>query len=110
LDEPFAGLDFETTEKIWKFLRKYFIENKTTVLLVTHSVDEAAVIADRVMFLDKKGDIIPLEGETFEKYADQLSAEDKKHLDNPGELLLSLQFIEYKKKIREEYEKNCKMD
>ena len=108
LDEPFAGLDFETTENIWKFLRKYFADNNTTVLLVTHSIDEAAVMADRVIFLSKKGKIIPLANESFKKYADQLTtSEDKCKLENPGELLLLPQFNEYKKKIKEEYEKHC---
>jgi ABC-type nitrate/sulfonate/bicarbonate transport system ATPase subunit len=108
LDEPFAGLDFATTENLWKFLRNYFIENNTTVLLVTHSVDEAAVMADRVVFLDKEGKIESLESDNFKKYADQLTTEEgKSKLDNPGELLLLPQFNEYKKIIKKEYEKNC---
>jgi ABC-type nitrate/sulfonate/bicarbonate transport system ATPase subunit len=108
LDEPFAGLDFKTTENLWKFLRKYFIENNTTVLLVTHSVDEAAVMADRVVFLDKKGEITPLATDDFKKYAAALTSEnDKKLLENPGELLLHPSFNEYKKRIKEEYEKEC---
>ena len=108
LDEPFAGLDFATAENLWKFLRKYFIEHNTTVLLVTHSIDEAAVMADRVVFLDKEGKIVPLENDSFKKYANQLTTkEDKSKLDNPGELLLLPQFNEYKKKIKKGYEKNC---
>jgi ABC-type multidrug transport system ATPase subunit len=108
LDEPFAGLDFETTENIWKFLREYFAENNTTVLLVTHSIDEAAVMADRVIFLDKDSRITPLENESFQKYADRLTTdEDKRKLKSPGTLLLLPQFNEYKKKIKEEYENHC---
>ncbi|GHT77164.1 hypothetical protein FACS189463_3350 [Bacteroidia bacterium] len=65
-------------------------------------------MADRVVFLDKEGKIVPLETDNFKKYADQLTTEeDKNKLDNPGELLLLPQFNEYKKKIKEEYEKNC---
>jgi ABC-type nitrate/sulfonate/bicarbonate transport system ATPase subunit len=79
-------------------------------LLVTHSPDEAAVMAEKVVFLNKDGKIAPLENHTFQIYAEKLNEEDKKHLDNPGELLLLPEFNDYKKKIREEYEKNCKMD
>ena len=108
LDEPFAGLDFETTENIWKFLRKYFADKNTTVMLVTHSIDEAAVMADRVIFLNKKGKITSLSNENFKKYADLLTTrEDKSMLENPSELLLLPQFNDYKKKIKEEYEKHC---
>ena len=107
LDEPFAALDFKTAENLWKYLRKYFSENKTTLLLVTHSLSEAAVMADRVVFLDKGGKIVPLENENFQKYANQLKGEEEKMLEEPGKLLLLPQFNEYKSKIREGYEKNC---
>jgi NitT/TauT family transport system ATP-binding protein len=107
LDEPFAGLDFKTTEQLWKFLRRYFTENKTTALLVTHSVDEAAVMADKVVFLNREKKIAPLLTDNFKKYADELSGSEKQLLDNPGELLLHPVFNNYRKKIREEYENEC---
>jgi ABC-type nitrate/sulfonate/bicarbonate transport system ATPase subunit len=107
LDEPFAGLDFKTTEQLWRFLKRYFAENNTTVLLVTHSVDEAAVMADKVFFLNKDRKIIPLHDADFNRYAEKLSADEKSLLDNPGELLLHTAFNEYRKKIREGYEKEC---
>jgi ABC-type multidrug transport system ATPase subunit len=107
LDEPFAGLDFKTTEQLWRFLKRYFTENNTTVLLVTHSVDEAAVMADKVFFLNKNKKITPLDDADFSLYAEKLSADEKSLLDNPGELLLHPAFNEYRKKIREGYEKEC---
>jgi NitT/TauT family transport system ATP-binding protein len=107
LDEPFSGIDFKLTEQLWKFLCCYFKENKTTVLLVTHSVAEAAVMADRVLFLNKDHKIAELPNENLKKYADMLSDEEKAMLNDPGKLLLNTHFVEYQKKIREEYEKKC---
>lgn len=106
LDEPFSALDFMTAENLWKYLRKYFKENETTLLLVTHSLSEAAVMADKVVFLDKDGKIVPLENESFQKYADQLTEDEKSKLEKPGELMLLPKFNEYKQKIRDGYEKN----
>jgi ABC-type nitrate/sulfonate/bicarbonate transport system ATPase subunit len=110
LDEPFTGLDFKITEQLWKFLKRYFTENKTTVLLVTHSVDEATVMADKVFFLNKDNQITSLTADfDFNHYAKMLPTNEKENLlNNPGELLLHPKFIDYRKKIREEYEKECK--
>jgi NitT/TauT family transport system ATP-binding protein len=107
LDEPFSGIDFKLTEQLWKFLCRYFKENKTTVLLVTHSVAEAAVMADKILFLNKDHKIVELSNENFEKYADMLKDDEKAMVDDPGQLLLDTHFVEYQKKIREEYEKVC---
>jgi len=53
LDEPFTGLDFDLAAKLWQELFEYHWISKATVVMVTHSVREAAVLADRVMILDE---------------------------------------------------------
>jgi ABC-type multidrug transport system ATPase subunit len=61
LDEPFSGIDFKLTEELWDVLYNYFQEYKPTVVLATHSIDEASLIADKVLFFNKdKGIVNPL--------------------------------------------------
>ncbi len=52
LDEPIAGLDPAGREEILDLIRRYRAENGATVIIVTHSMETAAEIADRVLVLD----------------------------------------------------------
>ncbi|GAA0573673.1 ABC transporter ATP-binding protein [Kribbella sandramycini] len=51
-DEPFGALDALTRLKMHALLRKLCAAHQPAVLLVTHDVDEAIVLADRVIVLD----------------------------------------------------------
>jgi len=51
-DEPFGALDALTRIKMHSLLRKLCEVHRPAVLLVTHDVDEAIVLADRVILLD----------------------------------------------------------
>ena len=51
-DEPFGALDALTRIKMHVLLRKLCATHRPAVLLVTHDVDEAIVLADRVIVLD----------------------------------------------------------
>jgi sulfonate transport system ATP-binding protein len=51
-DEPFGALDALTRLKMHVLLRKLCAAHQPAVLLVTHDVDEAIVLADRVIVLD----------------------------------------------------------
>ncbi|KRF07793.1 sulfonate ABC transporter ATP-binding protein [Nocardioides sp. Soil777] len=51
-DEPFGALDALTRIKMHVLLRKLCAAHRPAVLLVTHDVDEAIVLADRVIVLD----------------------------------------------------------
>ncbi len=53
LDEPFAALDALTRLKMHDLVLSLWREHKPSVLLVTHDVDEAIALADRVLVLDK---------------------------------------------------------
>ena len=51
-DEPFGALDALTRIKMHTLLRELWERHRPSVLLVTHDVDEAIVLADRVLVLD----------------------------------------------------------
>jgi sulfonate transport system ATP-binding protein len=51
-DEPFGALDALTRLKMHGLLRKLCAAHQPAVLLVTHDVDEAIALADRVILLD----------------------------------------------------------
>jgi sulfonate transport system ATP-binding protein len=59
-DEPFGALDALTRLKMHVLLRKLCAAHQPAVLLVTHDVDEAIVLADRVIVLDE-GQIVASE-------------------------------------------------
>ncbi|MBF6337154.1 ABC transporter ATP-binding protein [Nocardia abscessus] len=52
-DEPFGALDALTRIKMHELLRELIRRRRPTVLLVTHDVDEAIALADRVLVLDE---------------------------------------------------------
>ncbi|MFF9309464.1 ABC transporter ATP-binding protein [Streptomyces sp. NPDC014748] len=51
-DEPFGALDALTRIRMHGLLRELWQRHRPSVLLVTHDVDEAIVLADRVLVLD----------------------------------------------------------
>jgi sulfonate transport system ATP-binding protein len=53
LDEPFGALDALTRSRMHVLLRELWARHRPAVLLVTHDVDEAIGLADRVLVLDR---------------------------------------------------------
>ena len=53
LDEPTVGLDPHSRRKMWAFLRRINQEQKCTVFLTTHYIEEAETLADRVLIIDQ---------------------------------------------------------
>ncbi|MCD8021942.1 MAG: ABC transporter ATP-binding protein [Lachnospiraceae bacterium] len=51
MDEPFSALDKQTTNKLRSDLEAIWEETKKTVIFVTHSVEEAVFLADRIVVL-----------------------------------------------------------
>lgn len=53
LDEPTAGLDPRGCEDILSLLRRYHTQRGSTVVLVSHSMEEIARNAQRIIVLDQ---------------------------------------------------------
>jgi NitT/TauT family transport system ATP-binding protein len=53
MDEPFASVDAQTRFELEDLLRRVQTEQGTTVLLVTHDIDESVYLGDRVLVLSK---------------------------------------------------------
>ena len=51
MDEPFASLDRSTAQQCRQILLNCWMQHKTTILFVTHDMEEALQLADRVLVL-----------------------------------------------------------
>jgi bicarbonate transport system ATP-binding protein len=51
LDEPFGALDAITKEELQEELLKIWSDHKCTVLMITHDIDEALFLADRLVMM-----------------------------------------------------------
>ena len=61
LDEPFAALDEITRFRLDVQLRDLWISRRMTVIFVTHSISEAAFLANRAVVLTRRGANIKLD-------------------------------------------------
>ena len=59
LDEPTIGLDPQTRDHVWKYIRELKEAHDITVVLTTHYMDEADRLSDRIAIMDY-GKIIAL--------------------------------------------------
>ena len=51
LDEPFGALDAITKEELQEELLKIWTDHRCTVLMITHDIDEALFLADRLVMM-----------------------------------------------------------
>lgn len=74
LDEPTAGLDPHGKTEVLELLKKIQKEKKTGIILVSHSMEEVAQYADRVIAMHKSNVI--LDGPTHEVFSHRKELEE----------------------------------
>ena len=88
MDEPFAALDAQTRLTMQEFLLRVWDELKTTVLFITHDVDESICLADRILVMTARpGRVIMEVRVPFPRPR------------VPETLIFSKEFVEIKRKI-----------
>ncbi|NLC54346.1 MAG: CBS domain-containing protein, partial [Erysipelothrix sp.] len=53
MDEPFGALDPITRESLQRLIKRLQFEMKKTIVFVTHDMDEALLLADRIIIMDE---------------------------------------------------------
>lgn len=90
LDEPFSALDEFTRLEMQKWLMSIWQENKRSILFVTHNIDEAIFLSDRVIVLSQKPATVKREF--------TIPFERPRH----ESILLTKEFLDWKKAIYRE--------
>lgn len=89
MDEPFAALDTFNRYHLQDELVRIQMQMKTTILLVTHDIDEAVYLSDRVLIMSSQP------GKIFNEITiSQSKPRDRTHTD----------FLYFRKKILEQFE------
>jgi ABC-type nitrate/sulfonate/bicarbonate transport system ATPase subunit len=54
MDEPFGAVDDSTRAELQQMITELWQENQTTIIFVTHNIDEAIVLGSRVLVLSER--------------------------------------------------------
>jgi NitT/TauT family transport system ATP-binding protein len=54
MDEPFGALDAFTREEMNRLVEEIWMETHTTIVFITHSIEEALFLSDRVVVLTQR--------------------------------------------------------
>ncbi len=91
MDEPFLALDKQTSNRLRAELQEIWLKTKRTILFITHSVEEAVYLADRVIVISPAVNSI----------ADVISID----LERPR-YVYDEKFVDYRHRILEEVQGN----
>jgi len=76
LDEPTTGLDPQTRNHIWNYLKKMNKEEGTTIFLTTHYLEEAEKVSNKIAIIDHGKIIAQGKPEELEKQTNTNSLEE----------------------------------
>ena len=93
MDEPLGALDALTRSKMQSLIRNIWRENNSTVLFITHDVDEALSLGTRVLVMSKRP------GKILKEFDVEFT--DKIFKDNSNRVIYSEEFFDLKKEILE---------
>jgi len=54
IDEPFSALDYENNLRLREHLQKYYLKYTPTILLITHNIEEAVHLAEKIVVFSKR--------------------------------------------------------
>jgi len=54
IDEPFSALDYENNLRLREHLQRYYLLFKPTILLITHNIEEAIHLAEKIAVFSQK--------------------------------------------------------
>ncbi|RLL43995.1 ABC transporter ATP-binding protein [Oceanobacillus piezotolerans] len=90
MDEPFSALDALTREQMQNLLRDIWRETKKTIIFITHDVDEALLLATKVIVMSRRpGRIVK---ELLPTFTNHITAED-------NSVRFTKEFQEYREEI-----------
>ncbi len=97
MDEPFSALDALTRENMQDLTRKIWWETGKTILFITHDVEEALLLASRIIVLSKHpGKIIEDISVNFSR---QIMENQGNTEGNPTDIKFTEPFYKYREKL-----------
>jgi ABC-2 type transport system ATP-binding protein len=81
LDEPTLGLDPNSRKSMWDYIQKLVKEERITIILTTHYMEEADTLCDRIGFINK-GKIIAIDTPQQLKLMVKNNNKDNNNSDN----------------------------
>jgi ABC-2 type transport system ATP-binding protein len=90
LDEPTLGLDPASRETMWRYIQRLVKEERMTVILTTHYMEEADILCNRIGIIDK-GRIVALDTPKGLKAGlggdvIRIKTQQKQHYSNPDKI------------------------
>ena len=76
LDEPTAGLDPQTRNKMWEYVKKLNAEEGITIFFTTHYMEEAEKVAQRIAIIDHGRILVQGTSEELERQTETNSLEE----------------------------------
>ena len=90
IDEPFSALDYENNLRLREHLQRYALVCKPTILLVTHNIEEAVHLGNRIFVFSRRPTVIAGEIENTLPYPRTLESLKTEAFHRTKDLVLEL--------------------